>query len=66
MLPFLLKETTQKCRSRFLIKICGMYKFRYEAGKSVQGKVNYWKMLNLAQFTKNKRKVYKISYAIRH
>lgn len=42
--------------------MCGMYKFRYPADKSVQDKVNNWKMLNLAQFTRNETKVHKISY----
>lgn len=42
--------------------MCGMYKFRYEACKSVQDKIKNMKILNLAQFTRNERKVHKMNY----
>lgn len=37
--------------------MCGMY-----VSLSVQGKVKNWKILNLAQFTRNERKVHKMRY----
>lgn len=55
-------ERNHSKMSILISRMLGMYKFRYAADKSVQDKVNNWKMLNLAQLTRNETKVHKISY----
>lgn len=43
----------------------GMFQFRYETDKSGQDMGKDQKILNIAQFTRNKRKVHKIIMSLR-